>query len=29
MGRHSITPITSPNDGVLFVRLHTRDGKFG
>jgi hypothetical protein len=27
MGRGSTTPVTSPNDGVQFVRMHSRDGK--
>jgi hypothetical protein len=29
MGRGSTTPFTSPNDGIQFVRLHSRDGKLG
>jgi hypothetical protein len=29
MGRGSATPVTSPNDGVQFVRLHSRDRKLG
>ncbi len=29
MGRGSTTPVASPNDGVLFIRLHSRDGKLG
>ncbi len=29
MGRGSTTPVTSQNDGVQFIRLHSRDGKFG
>ncbi len=27
MGRGTPTPVTSPNDGVQFIRLHTCDGK--
>ena len=29
MGRGSTAPVTSPNDGVLFIRLHSRNGKLG
>ena len=29
MGRGSTASVTSPNDGVQFIRLHSRDGKFG
>jgi hypothetical protein len=29
MGRRGTTPVTGPNDGVLFVRLRTRDSKLG
>ncbi len=29
MGRGSTAPFTSPNDGVQFIRLHSRDGKLG
>ncbi len=29
MGRGSTAPVTSPNDGVLFIRLHSGDGELG
>jgi hypothetical protein len=29
MGRDSTAPVTGPNDGVQFIRLHSRDGKLG
>jgi hypothetical protein len=29
MERGNTTPVTSPNDGVQFIRLHSRDGKLG
>ena len=27
MGRGGTAPVTGPNDGVRFIRLHARDGK--
>jgi hypothetical protein len=29
MGRGSAAPVTGPNDGVLFIRVHSPDGKLG
>jgi hypothetical protein len=29
MGRGSTAPVTSPINGVQFIRLHSRDGKLG
>ena len=29
MGRRSTASVTSPNDGLQFIRLHSRDGKLG
>jgi hypothetical protein len=27
MGWGNTAPVTSPNDGIQFIRLHSRDGK--